>query len=716
MGHLITVATCSLRQWSTDYEGNTHRIIQSIKKAKEAGARVRVGSELEICGYGCADHFREQDLYLHCWEMLERIMCDKELYDIVVDVGMPIQHRNVRYNCRVIMLNGKILLIRPKMWLANDGNYFEMRHFTPWTKPREIEQYHLPRRISKLQGASHVLFGDAVISTPDTCIGAETCEELFTPDSPSTQMSLDGVEIFTNSSGSHFELRKLHTRLELIQGTTKKMGGCYLYANQSGCDGDRVLYDGSAMIVLNGEIVAQGSQFSLDEVEVVTATIDLEEIRAYRSAASRGMQAAASRNKYQRIQTAFELSDGEEFIPGLKPSLPTNAKYHSPEEQMALSGGVYLYDYLTRSGMSGYLVPLSGGIDSCATAVMVYSMCRLMIEACEKGNETVIAHVKRIATYSKEMPKTANELCNQIFHTMFMGMEKQSSEETRGRAKNLASKINAYHVDLNIDAIFEAQKGLIAQTHGFQPKFKVHGGSNTENLMLQNIQARTRMITAYQYASTLPMIRNRPNGGSLLVLGSANVAEALRGYFTKYDCSSADINPIGSIDKADLRRLITWAGNIWEMPILHDFVDAVPTAELEPITDTHVQSDEADMGITYAELTAFGKLRKVNKLGPYGCFRRLLEDWSIDRPKNEGDDAPRMTPREIAQKTKFFFHYYAINRHKMTTITPSMHANDYSPDDNRFDMRPFLYPPSYQSWSYKKIDEYLELVDKARHD
>ena len=33
--------------------------------------------------------------------------------------------------------------------------------------------------------------------------------------------------------------------------------------------------------------------------------------------------------------------------------------------------------------------------------------------------------------------------------------------------------------------------------------------------------------------------------GYLLVLGSANVDESLRGYMTKYDCSSADINPIG---------------------------------------------------------------------------------------------------------------------------------------------------------------------------
>lgn len=73
----------------------------------------------------CADHFRESDMYLHCWEMLERILKDKELYDIIIDVGMPILHRNVRYNCRLILLDGKILMIRPKMWLASDGNYFE---------------------------------------------------------------------------------------------------------------------------------------------------------------------------------------------------------------------------------------------------------------------------------------------------------------------------------------------------------------------------------------------------------------------------------------------------------------------------------------------------------------------------------------------------------------------------------------------------------------
>ena len=57
----------------------------------------------------------------------------------------PIVHKNVIYNCRVIIHDKKIILIRPKMWLANDGNYRELRYFTPWSKHRQWEDHYLPR-------------------------------------------------------------------------------------------------------------------------------------------------------------------------------------------------------------------------------------------------------------------------------------------------------------------------------------------------------------------------------------------------------------------------------------------------------------------------------------------------------------------------------------------------------------------------------------------
>ena len=59
----------------------------------------------------------------------------------------PVVHKNVIYNCRVIVHDKKILLIRPKMWLANDGNYRELRYFTPWMRHRQWEDHYLPRII-----------------------------------------------------------------------------------------------------------------------------------------------------------------------------------------------------------------------------------------------------------------------------------------------------------------------------------------------------------------------------------------------------------------------------------------------------------------------------------------------------------------------------------------------------------------------------------------
>lgn len=50
----------------------------------------------------------------------------------------------------------------------------------------------------------------------------------------------------------------------------------------------------------------------------------------------------------------------------------------------------------------------------------------------------------------------------------------------------------------------------------------------------------------------------------------------------------------------------------------------------------------------------------------------------------------------ISNKVKHFFRKYAANRHKMTTITPSMHAQPYSNDDNRFDLRQFVYNTSWE--------------------
>ena len=80
------------------------------------------------------------------------------------------------------------------------------------------------------------------------------------------------------------------------------------------------------------------------------------------------------------------------------------------------------------------------------------------------------------------------------------------------------------------------------------------------------------------------------------------------------------------------------------------------------------------MGMSYAELSVYGRLRKPGACGPYSMFMKLVHEWGTSKS---------LTPEEVAKKVKFFFTMYSINRHKMTTLTPSYHAEVYSPDDNR---------------------------------
>lgn len=713
MGRYATVAVCVLNQWALDFDGNLGRILQSIKEAKEQGATYRTGPELEITGYSCEDHFLEGDTLLHSWEVLLEILISPISKDILVDVGMPVMHKNITYNCRVVFLNKKILLIRPKLVVCDTGNYRETRWFSPWRKLRQVEDYYLPRMIYKYTGQLTVPFGDGVIATLDTAIGYEMCEELWSPESTHISLCLDGVEIIVNSSGSYTELRKTDTMLNLVKSATFKTGGCYLYSNLRGGDGGRIYFYGSSCICLNGTILNRSEQFSLLDVEVISAVVDLEDVHSYRNnIRSRSIQ-ANSTFAYPRIFVPeYSLSSGvlscrrvtTEYGP---------MKQLTPEEEILLGPACWLWDYLRRSGQGGYFLALSGGIDSSSVACIIFSMCHLIVNACSSGNESVLQNVRKIVCDSSYVPHDPKDLCKRLFVTCYMGTE-NSSKETRRRADILAKQIGSYHCGVTIDTAVSAVMAIFTTITGKVPRFSTHGGSARESLALQNIQARLRMVFSYLFAQLILWVQGRPGG--LLVLGTGNVDEALRGYMTKYDCSSADVNPIGSISKLDLKLFLTYAKVHFNLNILDEIIGAVPTAELEPLTtDGQIaQTDEQDMGMTYEELNVYGKLRKQQCCGPYSMFSKLLSIWH------------EQSPEEISEKVKHFFRCYAINRHKMTVLTPAYHAEFYSPDDNRYDHRPFLYNATWK-WQFNAIDEKAQQLsvqssqqtlskDVARHE
>lgn len=139
-------------------------------------------------------------------------------------------------------------------------------------------------------------------------------------------------------------------------------------------------------------------------------------------------------------------------------------RYHSPEEEIAFGPSCWLWDYLRRSGASGFLLPLSGGADSSAVAAIVGCMCQLVIKGAlykhaflcrsscvlsfrilldfltiissqrinekltfaeiKNGDEQIKADAIRIGQYTNgEFPTDSREFAKRIFYTVYMGTE-----------------------------------------------------------------------------------------------------------------------------------------------------------------------------------------------------------------------------------------------------------------------------------------------------
>ena len=93
------------------------------------------------------------------WECLKDILNGDCTDNILCSIGMPVIFNSVRYNCQVFCLNRKIIMIRPKMSLANDGNYREFRWFSAWTFKDEIVEFQLPIEVSEAISQDTVPFG-----------------------------------------------------------------------------------------------------------------------------------------------------------------------------------------------------------------------------------------------------------------------------------------------------------------------------------------------------------------------------------------------------------------------------------------------------------------------------------------------------------------------------------------------------------------------------
>mmetsp|Transcript_25509 Transcript_25509/g.22512 ORF Transcript_25509/g.22512 Transcript_25509/m.22512 type:complete len:260 (-) Transcript_25509:1065-1844(-) len=259
------------------------------------------------------------------------------------------------------------------MVLADDGNYREGRYFTAWKNQDALEEFSLPEIVQRATGQKKTFIGIPIIKLRDTEIAHEICEELWQPGSPHIAMSLDGAEIIFNSSGSHFSLGRIASRIDLIKEATSKSGGAYAYTNQIGCDGTRKYYDGCSMVTVNGQFISIGSRFTLQDVEVNTCVIDLDAIRSRKmSVRSNNHSPTSIKKAFPRIEVDFYFCQTHDKATS---SIDERTHIMSKYSEIGYGPAVYLWDYMRKSGACAYFIPLSGGADSAASSLIVQHMC-----------------------------------------------------------------------------------------------------------------------------------------------------------------------------------------------------------------------------------------------------------------------------------------------------------------------------------------------------
>lgn len=675
MGRVAVLATCSLNQWALDYQGNVERIIESIRKAKDAGARYLCGTELSITGYGCGDHYHERDTEMYAWEALATIMQDPVCSDILVDVGLPVMHKNVLYNCKLVFLNRRVLLIRPKMMLANDGfmGYRETRWFTAWVKVREVEEYPLPPVISEIVGQESVPFGDGIIATKDSTIGYDICEELWNPESCHLLQCLDGAEIISNGLGSLEEYGRPGLGYEMVQMATVKSGGCYLLANQKGFDGNQGYYPGDSCIGLNGAIVAHTNIHTLEEVEVITAAVDLEVIRRYKAGIrSRCIQAAKSK-PFPRIKVEFSIGNENWWTSGIPSLASVNLTIPTKEEQILKVPACWVWDYLRRSGQKGLLLPLCKDEDSFATAAIVYSMCLLVAEAVGKGDEKVLEDVRRIVGQNDYVPKDARELCGRLLHTL--SIEISSSEDSEGTKaiSELARQIGSVHLSVGLGNLLSDATTSLASSLRLSSDDQAKEGARTA---YENFQSRLSLAVAYFFAEVGMSSGNQRK--NLIVLGASSADKHLTGSNVKYGRTFGDLNLVGSFCKRDILKFLQFATERLDLPALRQ---------------TDFQEEETSEQATCAYLHA------TEGCGPFSMFQRL---WYLHKSKSD--------PTKVAGTIKEYFRGHNDVRRNMFGLPVVCYMPSLGPPD---DVKPSVYPRTW-FWQLRALDKTVDDIQEMQ--
>jgi len=256
---------------------NAQSVLDLVSQAHDQGVAAIAFPELGLTGYSI-DDLLQQDVLLDAVEAAIATLAEasKALAPLFV-VGAPLRDAGRLYNTAVAIQGGRVLAVVPKSFLPNYREFYERRWFTPGAG--------VTGKTLRLAGQD-VPFGTDVLLRSGGenlfTVGIEICEDVWTPNPPSTAQALAGAEILLNLSASNITIGKSETRRLLCASQSARTIAAYVYsAAGAGESSTDVAWDGHLDIHEMGALLAETERFSTGPTWTF-ADVDVERIRQER--------------------------------------------------------------------------------------------------------------------------------------------------------------------------------------------------------------------------------------------------------------------------------------------------------------------------------------------------------------------------------------------------------------------------------------------------
>ncbi len=345
---------------------NAQSVLDLVRQAHDQGVAVIAFPELGLSGYSI-DDLLQQDVLLDAVEAAIATLAEKSktLAPLFV-VGAPLRDAGRLYNNAVAIQGGRVLGVVPKSFLPNYREFYERRWFTPGAG--------VTGKSLRLAGQD-VPFGTDVLlrsggESPFT-IGIEICEDVWTPNPPSTAQALAGAEILLNLSASNITIGKSEARRLLCASQSARAIAAYVYsAAGAGESSTDVAWDGHLDIHEMGALLAETERFATGPTWTF-ADVDVERIRQERMRVGSfgdAMALAPPKVPFRVIPFDFQPPAGDlalaraiERFP-FTPSDPAKLRENCYEAYNIQVQG--LARRIEATGSKSLVIGISGGLDS----------------------------------------------------------------------------------------------------------------------------------------------------------------------------------------------------------------------------------------------------------------------------------------------------------------------------------------------------------------